>query len=96
MDSYAINFLSHSHEAAAVTDALELAALAKRWEPFDSPGEGRDWRLIDAQMSGAALVWEDRVVIHLQLLPKFPKSGANRCRRALRRKLHPPDAGQNQ
>jgi hypothetical protein len=78
LDSYAIDFLAapinptepaQSGEAHAVQAALDAAAAA-RWEPFDSPGEGQDWRLSDPAYAGAALVWEDKVVIHLQLFPR--------------------------
>ena len=53
--------------------ALDRAA-AGAWEPFASPGEGQDWRLGDEQYSGSALVWEDRVVVHLQMFLGQPKS----------------------
>jgi hypothetical protein len=44
-----------------------LDALCRReWEPFDPPGEGKDWRTTDRDLSAAALVWEGRQVIHLQ------------------------------
>ena len=47
-----------------------------QWANFPSPGEGADWRLEDDQLTGAALIWEDSVVVHLQLFPKPPDSSA--------------------
>jgi hypothetical protein len=51
---------------------LERAAVGK-WDKFTPPGEGADYRLDDPELSGCALVWEDGVVIHMQL---FPRRGA--------------------
>jgi hypothetical protein len=77
LDSYAIDFLMApldpaasppSAEAEQIRQALDRAA-GGTWEDFASPGEGRDWRLADDQLSGAALVCEESVV-HLQLFPK--------------------------
>ncbi len=78
VDSYAIDWLMAPVEesgtadlagTAGVTELLEKAAGGK-WEAFQSPGEGRDWRLDDERLTGAALVWDDRVVTHLQLFPR--------------------------
>jgi hypothetical protein len=100
VDSYTIDFLavareahraSDSDESAAVSAALEHAATANNWEPFDSPGEGQDWRMSDGQMSGSALVWEDRVVLHLQLFPRAQQSSPGAARsRAYRPRIHRP------
>lgn len=82
VDSYAIDFLdapvdlaSPTTDATASPDDAEVRSLLQRaaaanWEPFDSPGEGKDWRLVDGDLSGAALLWEDRVVLHVQLYPR--------------------------
>jgi hypothetical protein len=86
VDSYAIEWLGIPAEAAAgdatssedpgeaerraAAQALERAASGE-WKEFPSPGEGRDWRLEDDQLAGAALVFEDSP-IHLQLFPKEP------------------------
>jgi len=78
LDSYAIDFLSVPVDPAAPAQSAEGdvirqhldRAVAGRWENFPSPGEGADWRLEDEQLTGAALIWEDKVVVHLQLFPK--------------------------
>lgn len=58
-----------SAEHAQVRSLLTAAAESSEWEAFDSPGEGADWRLSAATMNGSALVWEGRVLLHLQLFP---------------------------
>jgi len=78
LDSYAIDFLSVPVDPAAPAQSAEGdvirqhldRAVAGRWENFPSPGEGADWRLEDEQLTGAALIWEDKVVVHLQLFPR--------------------------
>jgi hypothetical protein len=88
LDSYAIDFLSaalnpddpkQTEESSIIRAALDRAAGGK-WEGFDSPGEGRDWRLEDDQLTGAALVCED-VVIHMQLFPKQPATSVGHALR---------------
>jgi hypothetical protein len=82
LDSYAIELLTESRaseesgsgESDVIRGHLDRAA-GGRWENFPSPGEGADWRLEDDQLSGAALIWEDRSVVHLQLFPKQPSAG---------------------
>ena len=85
LDSYAIDFITDavdpskpeaSDEAKLIRQALDRAAAAK-WEAFDPPGLGKDWRLEDDQLVGSALVCggggddgSDDVVVHLQLFPK--------------------------
>lgn len=77
IDSYMIENLGDalnayepaSEECQAVKAALDRAA-AGNWEQFPSPGEGVDYRLSDEALSGAALVWEDRTVVHMQLYPR--------------------------
>jgi len=81
LDSYAIDFLSAPVDPSAASNSVEGdvirqhldRAVAGRWENFPSPGEGADWRLEDQQLTGAALIWEDKVVVHLQLFPKAAK-----------------------
>lgn len=78
VDSYAVDFLDApvdvTEPAAAVEDSrireLLNAAASGNWECFDSPGEGKDWRLETADLNGSALLWEDKVVLHLQLFPR--------------------------
>jgi len=110
LDSYAIDWLMAGTgggegapppeappEARAVRDVLERAALG-RWESFASPGQGRDHRLDDQQLSGSALVWEDKVVLHLQLFPKVQdQSGSDetaRQRPRIRRPYGLPGQGE--
>ncbi len=92
VDSYAIDWLMAPAEepgtadmpgAAVLIELLEKAAGGK-WEEFQSPGEGRDWRLENETLTGAALVWDDRVVMHLQLFPKVAgqEEGGSRPQRA--------------
>lgn len=78
VDSYAIELLSEPYdptaedrgdEQAVVRSTLEQAATGA-WEGFDSPGEGRDYRLEHDRYFSSALVWEERVLIHLQVFPK--------------------------
>jgi hypothetical protein len=80
VDSYAVDFLASPVDPASpgsepegelIRQHLDRAAEG-RWEEFPSPGEGVDWRLDDEKLSGAALVWDSSVVIHLQLFPKVP------------------------
>jgi hypothetical protein len=90
LDSYAIDLLDEPVDPAfgakeradvptpqAIVRAhLERAAAAGNWERFAPPGEGVDWRLDDPQVSGSALVWDERVVIHLQLFPRSEQDDA--------------------
>lgn len=78
VDSYAIDCLheafdpeqpAHEQPQEAVAAALTHASEGD-WEGFDPPGEGKDYRLDDPQFAGSALVWEEQVVIHLQLFPR--------------------------
>jgi len=106
LDSYAIDWLmagtgggdgAQPPEAAAVKDTLERAAVGK-WESFASPGQGRDHRLDDEHLSGSALVWEDQVVLHLQLFPKAQDEheveGNQRHRPRIRRPYGLPGHGE--
>lgn len=80
LDSYAIDWLGAPVDPADATadqpaegqfikDTLTRVG-AGNWERFRSPGEGSDFRLTDDSFTGSALVWEDRVLVHLQLFPK--------------------------
>ncbi len=51
-----------------VADILERAAVGQ-WESFASPGLGRDYRLQDTNLTGSSLLWEEKVLLHLQLFP---------------------------
>jgi hypothetical protein len=78
IDSYAIDFLSAPMDPAAPSQSAEGNLIRQHleravnglWENFPSPGEGSDWRLGDNQLTGAALIWDEKVVIHLQLFSK--------------------------
>lgn len=78
LDSYAMDFLGQPPDVQAqpaeadlaqINAALTRSAEAK-WESFDPPGEGKDYRMADDGLSGSALVWDERVVVHLQLFPR--------------------------
>ena len=77
LESYAIDWLmipqagadAAAPEVKAVPEVLDRAAAGK-WESFASPGDGRDHRLEDDRFTGSALVWEDQVLLHLQVFPK--------------------------
>jgi hypothetical protein len=79
LDSYSIDLLNEpvdpkkagqeTAEGQVIRNVL-AEAVESRWEPFKSPGEGVDWRLETKSFSAAALVWEERTVMHLQLFPK--------------------------
>jgi len=74
VDSYALTWLEvrepevAASESRTIGQVIENAADGK-WERFDVPGDGQDYRLEDPAMSGSGLVWEDQVVVHLQLFP---------------------------
>jgi len=78
LDSYAIDWLfaaagdaqPDSSEDMKMVQAHLEAAASGRWEKFDSPGEGDDYRLEDPNLTGSSLIWQDDAVIHLQLFPK--------------------------
>jgi hypothetical protein len=93
IDSYAIDWLGRpptipadAGAADAVRQTLERSAAAK-WERFPSPGEGVDYRLDDDALSGSALVWEERTLLHLQLFPRQP-AGNSSAARAQRPRIH--------
>ena len=78
VDSYAIDWLHRPDQGQQVGEQTELTgtvtavleqAARGDWEGFRSPGEGRDFRLALPELNGSALVWDERVVLHLQLFP---------------------------
>jgi hypothetical protein len=77
VDSYAIDLLAapvdprqpESNEGQAIRTVLDKAA-AGEWESFAPPGEGKEWRIETEDFAAASLVWNDEVVIHLQVFPK--------------------------
>jgi hypothetical protein len=91
VDSYAIDLLAATPEAplAAAVDPAEPAtdegqairavldrATGGTWEPFTPPGEGKEWRAEGDDLAAAALVWNDEVVVHMQVFPKAPVAPA--------------------
>jgi hypothetical protein len=79
VDSYAIDLLGapvdpkepSSDEGQVIRSVLDKA-VAGEWEAFNPPGEGKEWRLETDDLAAASLVWNDQVVIHLQVFPKLP------------------------
>ena len=82
VDSYALSWLSGRpvkqdkpkdipDEGDTIRGLLDHAAESK-WEDFDSPGEGRDYRLGTEMLTGSSLIFEDRVPLHLQLFSVEP------------------------
>lgn len=95
VDSYALSWLNRRSvdpgrsadapdEGEAIQKLLDQAAQAD-WEDFDSPGEGRDYRLGTETLTGSSLIFEQRVPLHLQLFGLEPgqgdRSGRERARR---------------
>ena len=48
-------------------------AVAGEWESFSPPGKGKEWRIETDELAAASLVWNDEVVVHLQVFPKNPE-----------------------
>jgi hypothetical protein len=81
LDSYAIDYLAEPVDPAAepgtqTAEAEQVVAVlgqaaGGKWEPFPTPGEGVDWRLGENAMSASALVWDEQVVVHLQVFPHY-------------------------
>jgi hypothetical protein len=77
VDSYGIEWIGEAMKLDEPTDhpdAVQVrqhlaTAAAGSWKAFAAVGEGVDHRLSDPSMEGAALIWDDRVVVHLQLFP---------------------------
>jgi hypothetical protein len=95
VDSYALDWLGAQVEATKgeagdsmkeVRKVLQKAAKGT-WEPFASPGEGRDFRLKSRSYSGSALVFEDKAVLHLQVFPKLHQEQTGRTGRP---RIHRP------
>jgi len=98
VDSYALDWLGASMEAPVGKHGEESEAhpVLKRilqdvtqgnWEPFSSPGEGQDFRLQSPEFSGSALIWEGRVVLHLQV---FPRQSGGHAGNPCRPRIHRP------
>ena len=79
VDSYAIDLLEvpvdpaqpASDEGQVIRSVLDRCIKGK-WENFDPPGEGKEWRLEENDLAAASLVWNDEVVVHVQVFPKVP------------------------
>jgi ARG and Rhodanese-Phosphatase-superfamily-associated Protein domain len=99
VDSYALSWLSRRpvekdkpeavpDEGDTIRGLLDRAA-GSTWEDFDSPGEGRDYRLATDTLTGSSLVWEDKAALHLQLFGVEPGSDDRRTsQRAHRPRIH--------
>lgn len=96
LESYAIDWLLEPAageaagllpEAGAVREAMDRSA-SGNWEGFASPGEGRDYRLNDATLSGTALVWEEETVVHLQLFPRESADPSGTAGRRVLPRIH--------
>ena len=94
LDSYLIDFVGEAVDPAKkatqpvskrIKSVFEQAA-GGRWDAFDSPGEGQEWRLEDPSLTGSALVWRDQVVVHLQLFPKAASAVSEPETQAARRR----------
>ena len=77
VDSYALSWLNRrtaepcqpedsSDLRGTITSLLDHAAKAD-WDSYDSPGEGRDYRLGTQTLTGSSLVFEEKLPLHLQL-----------------------------
>jgi len=83
VDSYSIDLLEEpvdptapeSDEGQVIRSVLDKA-VAGEWESFTPPGTGTEWRMGTNDLAAASLVWNDEVVVHLQVFPKHPESGA--------------------
>lgn len=92
IDSYGLDHLGAKVEIDAtepdlpadLTDALDRGSRGD-WQSFPAPGEGEDLRLRHESLSGSALLWEGRAVIHLQLFPQQQEDQPARRRAARRR-----------
>ena len=99
VDSYAIDWLARLGKAVDSTvDPAQVGqttldtAMSGNWEVFPSPGEGRDYRLSDARLTGSCLVWEEKSAVHLQLFPRQNGEGDEQAR-VWRPRIHRPYAG---
>lgn len=94
IDSYAIEWLmAAGQEEGSDSDAarkmlpdiLQRAAEAK-WEAFNSPGEGKDYRFSSDTLTGSALIWRKRTVVHLQVFPN--RADQQQGPRSFRPRIH--------
>ena len=84
VDSYAIDLLEApvdpaqpaSDEGQVIRSVLDRC-IAGKWESFNPPGEGKEWRMEESDLAAASLVWNDEVVVHLQVFPKMPTGERN-------------------
>ncbi len=78
VDSYAIDLLEapvdpalpESDEGQVIRSTLDRLIAAK-WESFSPPGDGKEWRMEESDLAAASLVWNEKVVVHLQVFPKL-------------------------
>jgi len=99
VDSYAIDLLEapvdpaqpESDEGQVIRSTLDRAIAAK-WESFNPPGDGKEWRMEESDLAAASLVWNDEVVVHLQVFPKVATSEGTTAsyRPRIRRNYLPP------
>lgn len=95
VDGYAIDLLEapvdpaqpESDEGQVIRSVLDRA-IAGTWEKFTPPGEGTEWRMENNDLASAALVWNDEVVVHLQVFPKLGGRRLSIIRRVWRVRVH--------
>jgi hypothetical protein len=95
VDSYALSWLNRRavqtqepkdtpDEGVTIRGLLDQAGESD-WERFESPGEGRDYRLGTETLTGSSLVFEEKVPLHLQLFSVEPgnrdRAGSQQARR---------------
>jgi hypothetical protein len=76
LDSYAMDWLNRRDARleianGLVADVQELLGEITNadWSRHEPPGVGVDYRLRSDRLSGSALLWEDRSIVHLQVFP---------------------------
>ncbi len=99
VDSYAIDLLAApvdpaqpgSDEGQVIRAVLDRA-IAGKWEGFNPPGDGKEWRMEESDLAAASLVWNDEVVVHLQVFPKVATGEGTTApyRPRIRRNYGPP------
>jgi hypothetical protein len=99
VDSYAIDLLAApvdpaqpaSDEGQVIRAVLDRA-IAGKWESFNPPGDGKEWRMEESDLAAASLVWNDEVVVHLQVFPKVMTAEGTTApyRPRIRRNYGPP------
>lgn len=102
LDSYALEGLTQDADPvgnspgpqADVQQVLSMLmhAAEGNWESFAAPGEGKDWRMQSDRLSAAALVFNEEVVMHLQLFARSGDQGAagQSARTSRRPRIHRP------